>query len=111
MPNYLASVTAAVAVLDADLFSGQVWARSPQNRALTAFALTGSAVVGDTEVELFIDEVRVGQFFNNKLTFPNNDDLMDLEDLFIPGSAQLRCIVRDAAATNVINAMVAIEDV
>lgn len=111
MPNYLASVLAATAVLDADLFTGQVWARSPQNRTLESFALTGSAAIGDTEVELFIDEVRVGQFFNSKLTFPNNDDLMAVESLFIPGSAQLRCIVRDAATTNPINAMVVVEDI
>jgi len=111
MPNYLSSVAAAVAILDADLFTGQVWARAPQNRSLEAFALTGSAAVGDSEVELFIDEVRVGQFFNNKLTFPNNDDLMELESLFIPGGAQLRAIVRDAATTNPLNAMVSLEDV
>jgi len=110
MPNYTASVTAAVAILDADLFTGQVWARAPQPRILEGFALRGSAAAGDTEVELFIDEVRVGGFFNNALTFPNNDDLMPLESLYIPPGAQLRAIVRDAAATNPINAMVSLED-
>jgi len=110
MPNYISSVAAATAILDADLFTGEVWARTPQDRTMEGFALRGSAVIGDTEVELFIDEVRVGNFFNNGLLFPNNDDLMPLESLFVPGGAQLRCLVRDAAATSAINAMVALED-
>jgi len=111
MPNWQASIAAAVAVLDADLFVGQVWARTPQNRVLSGIACNGSAAVGDTEIEVFIDEVRVGNFFNNKLGFPNVDDLLPVENLFVPGSAQLRATVRDAATTNPVNVMVALEDV
>jgi len=111
VPNYITSVPAAVAVLDADLFDSQRWARSPVGRALDGIAVCGSAVVGDTEVEIYIDEVRVGNFFNNALLFPDNDQLMPLEQLGIPAGAQLSCIVRDAAATSPINVMVAIEDV
>jgi len=111
MPNYTAAVTAAVAIIGADLFTGEVYARAPQNRVLTGFAYTGSAVVGDTEVDLFIDEVRIGSFFNSKLLTPDNDDLVPLESLGIPAGAQLRCIVVDAAATSIVYAMVALEDV
>lgn len=111
MPNWIASVAAAVAVLDADLFDGQVWARTPQNRVLSGVACKGSAAAGDTEIEIFIDEVRVGNFFNNNTGFPNIDDLLPVENLFVPGSAQLRAVVRDAALTNPINTMVALEDV
>ena len=110
MPSYTASVTAAVAVLGADVFSGQVWARSPVDRILTGIGMAGSAAIGDSEVEAYIDEVRVGQFFNTALAFPNQDEIQDLEDLFVPAGAQLRAIVRDAATTNPLNITVVLED-
>lgn len=111
MPNYTVSVAAAVAVLNADLLTGERFKRTPQNRTLEGVALRGSAAAGDTEIEMFIDEVRVGAFFNNALTFPNNDDLLPLESLFIPGGAELQALVVDAATTNPINLMLALEDV
>ena len=110
MPNYTADNTAAVAIVGADLFSGEVYARAPQDRVLTGFAYTGSAVVGDTEVDLFIDEVRIGSFFNSKLLTPDVDDLVPLESLGVPAGAQLRAMVVDAAATSIVYAMVALED-
>jgi len=100
-----------VAIVDADLFAGQVWARTPQDRVVNGLCYTGSAVVGDTEVQFYVDEVRIGQMFNTKLLTPNFDDWVPLEGLFVPGGAQLRCIVRDAAATSVVFSGVAMEDV
>jgi len=111
MPNYTVSVAAAVAVVGADLFVGEVWARAPFNRVLTGLGLRGSAAAGDTEVEYFIDEVRVTQQFNNNTGFPNIDDLIPVDALGVPAGAQLRAVVRDAAATNPINAMISVEAV
>lgn len=112
MPNWTAQNTAAVAVVGADLFAGQVWARTPQNRVLTGLAYTGSAVIGDTEIEVSIDEVRVGSFFNSALLTPQADrDLLPLESLGIPAGAQLRAIVVDAPATSAVFTMAAVEDV
>jgi len=111
MPNFTAANTAAVAVVGADLFDGETWARSPVDRILNGFAYTGSAVIGDTEVEVFIDEVRVGSFFNSALLTPQIDrDIQPLESLGVPAGAQLRCVVIDAAATSIVYALVAIED-
>lgn len=110
MPNYTTSVAAAVAILNADLLTGERYKRTPQPRTLEGVGLRGSAAAGDTEIEMFIDEVRVGSFFNNGLLFPNNDDLLPLESLFIPGGAELQAIVIDAATTNPINLMLALED-
>ena len=110
MPNYTVSIAAAVAVLDADLLSGERFKRTPQNRTLEGVALRGSAAAGDTRVSIHIDEVRVGSFFNNATGFPNNDDLLPIESLFIPGGAELQALVEDAAATNPINLMLALED-
>jgi len=112
MPNFTADNTAAVAIVGADLFSGEVWARTPQDRVLNGVAYTGSAVIGDTEIEVYIDEVRVGSFFNSALLTPQIDrDIQPLESLGVPGGAQLRANVIDAAATSIVYTLVALEDV
>jgi len=112
MPNFTADVAAAVALVGADLFTGEVWARAPQDRVLNGIAYTGSAVIGDTEIEVYIDEVRVGSFFNSALLTPQVDrDIQPLEALGVPAGAQLRANVIDAAATSIVYAMVALEDV
>lgn len=111
MPTYTADNTAVVAIVGADLFAGEVYARSPQDRVLNGVAYTGSAVIGDTEIDLFIDEIRVGSFFNSALLTPQSDrDMMGLESLGVPAGAQLRAIVTDAAATSVVYTQVALED-
>jgi len=110
MPSYTAAVAAATAVVGFDLFTDEVWARSPIDRILVGSGVAGSAVIGDAEVELFIDEVRVGAFFNNRLLLPTQDEIQDLEDLFIPAGAQLRSIVRDAPATSILYHTVVLED-
>lgn len=110
MPSYTVSVAAATAVVDADLFTGERWTETPQNRVVTGIAVRGSAAAGDTEVELFIDETRVGGFFNTTTGFPNADDVVPVEELGVPGAGQLSCIVKDAAATNPINVRIDLED-
>ena len=111
MPSYTASVAAATAVLDYDLFSNEVWSRSPTNRTLNGIGTRGSAAAGDTMFEVFIDEVRVGNFYNISTGFPNNDDIAALDQLIVPAGAQLRAIVRDAATTNPINVTVELENI
>jgi len=111
MPNFTADNTAAVAIVGADLFTGETWARSPVDRVLNGIAYTGSAVIGDTEIEVFIDEVRVGSFFNSALLTPQIDrDIQPLEALGVPAGAQLRAVVVDAAATSVVFTLAALED-
>lgn len=102
MATYQVRVAAATAVLGADLFTGQIWARTPQDRTLNEFGMVGSAVIGDSEVDLMIGEIRIGNFFNSTtgVIGPRLDDMIKLGNLFIPGGALLRCIVRDAATTN-----------
>ena len=111
MPTYTADNPAAVAIVGADLFSGEVWSRAPQDRVLNGIAYTGSAVIGDTEIEVFVDEVRVGSFFNSALLTPQVDrDVVPLESLGVPSGAQLRALVVDAAATSVVFVSAALED-
>jgi len=111
MPNFTSDVAAAAATIGTDLFSGEVWARTPQDRTLNGIAFTGSAVIGDAEIEVYIDEVRVGNFFNSALLTPQVDrDIQPLEALGIPGGAQLRALVVDAPATSIVYTMAALED-
>jgi hypothetical protein len=113
MPTYQGRVAASTAVVGSDLFSGQIWARTPQARALDSFALVGSAVLGDAEVDIMLGELRIANFFNSRtgVTSPNIDDIIRLGGLFVPGGALLRAIVRDAAATNPLAYIIALRDV
>lgn len=110
MPSFSVSIAAAVAVVGADLFDAQPWARSPRNRTLDAIGVKGSAAALDAEVDLMIDETRIGNFFNTDTGFPNFDDMIDLRGAFVPAGALLRCIVRDAPATNPLNARIDLTD-
>lgn len=111
MPTYTSPVTAAVAVVGADLFEGKVWARSPADRVLQGVSYTGSAVVGDTEIEVFVDETRIGSYFNSKLLTPNIDDMFAVGNLGVPAGALLRAMVLDAAATSIVYAQVQIANI
>jgi len=112
MPTYQVRVAAAVAVIGADLFTGEVWARTPRNRIFSGFACVGSAALADTEVDLMLDELRIGNFFNSRtgVTSPNKDDLMPVGNLYIPAGALLRCLVRDAATTNPVGLLIILQD-
>jgi len=46
MPSYTAGVAAATAVVGYDLFTDEVWARSPMDRILVGAGIAGSAVAG-----------------------------------------------------------------
>jgi hypothetical protein len=106
-----ASVAAATAVLGHDLANGQIFQQQSVDRALTGFAITGSAAAGDTKVDLYIDTVKIGEFFNTTTGFPTQDHLVKLAGNFIPSGAQIHCYVTDAPATNPINIMLTWDDV
>jgi len=113
MPSYTIPNTAAVAIVGADLFAGETWGRSPRNRVATGFGIVGSAVAGDMAVDLFVDETRIGTFMNTRGgagIVPNFDDMLHLERLFIPSGAQLRCVVTDAALTEIVRTTLRVED-
>lgn len=110
MPNYTVSVAAATAVVGYDLLVGTVYARGPKHRTINAVGLKGSAAAGDTIVDIYVDEVRIGTFQNTGTGIPNKDDLFMTERNIIPAGAQLRAVVTDAPATNPINLMVTLED-
>jgi len=104
------SVAAATAALGYDLTTGQVWAVQGADRALTGFAICGSAAGGDTKVALYVDQVLVGEFLNTTTGYPTKDHFYDI-DAFVPSGSKISIIVTDAAATNPINVIVQWEDV
>lgn len=102
MPSFTVGVPAATAVLGYDLFTGESWQRTPQSRVINELGVTGSAVIGDSRVELLIDEIRIGTFYNSALLVPQFDSMVNIGQLFVPGGALLRCLVRDAPVTSVL---------
>jgi len=110
-PTYMVSVAAATAVVGYDLFVNQVFARAPNDRIITGVGVKGSAAALDTLVDLYVDETRIaGGLANISTGVPNNDDIMSMEDLYVPAGAQLRCIITDAPSTNPINVIISLED-
>lgn len=113
MPSFTVPNTAAVAIVGADLFANRVWARSPRDRVIAQFGMVGSAVGGDMAVDLLIDETRVGEYMNSRGgagLVPLKDDMIVLEDLLVQAGSQIRCIVTDAAATEIVRTSIVLND-
>lgn len=105
-----ASVAANLATLGYDLTTGNVWAIAGNDRALTGFAITGSAAAGDTKVAVYVDQVLVGEFYNTTTGFPTRDHFYDL-DAFVPAGSKISVIVTDAASANPVNIILTWDDV
>lgn len=103
MPSDIGTIAAATAVLDYDLLQAKRTASAPNNRLLAAIALTGSAAIGDSGVDVFIDTVFIGRYYNDKTGFPNKDDMVDVGNLGWPAGGRLAAVVIDAPATNPLN--------
>jgi hypothetical protein len=108
---YVASVAAATAVVGYDLLVGLPWSRSPANRIITGIGYTGSAAIGDSAVDVFVDEVRIGTFYNTRLGMGNKDDIFPQPGNFVPAGALVRVIVTDAPATNPVFLMLDMQEV
>jgi len=104
LPSDMSSIAAATAVLDYDLLQAKRTAQSSRNRALTGLALTGSAATLDSGVDVFIDTVFIGRFYNTRANAPPNaDDLIKVGPLAWPAGARLSAPVIDAPVTNALN--------
>lgn len=97
------ATAAAAATVGSDLLSSVRSAQAPNDRVLNSISVTGSAVIGDTEVEVFIDDVSLGNYFNSALLTPQRDrDRQDMEQAGWPAGARLQSIVRDAPTTSIL---------
>jgi len=97
---YVVSRAAGDAGAGADLISSETWRISTADRIIRGVAYTGSTAAGDTAVELFVGNLRIGTFFNSAPGAPQA-----LRDTFaigayVPAGEILVANVTDAAATN-----------
>lgn len=105
-----ASVAAATAVVGYDLLKDTWFQNIARNRYVTGFGLAGSAAALDTKVELFIDTVKIGDFYNSGTGLPNNDSILPLDKLFCPAGALVHVYITDAPVTNPINCILRWEE-
>jgi hypothetical protein len=95
------SVAAASATVGSDLFNGEWFQQVGYNRAITGIGIAGSAAALDTLVALFVDTVKIGEFYNTATGAVLNDaHLNSLEGNLVPAGTQIHCEVVDAPATN-----------
>lgn len=104
------SVPAATAVLGYDLMTGDTGKVQGNHRILRSIAVAGSAAAGDTKFDLFIDNFKVGSFYNLNTGFPTLDHRFALNNLVKAGSA-ITMIVTDAASTNPLNVQLEWDDI
>lgn len=96
------SIPAATAVVGFDLVAGNSLRQSDQARKIVSVGLTGSAAALDTEAELFVGQVKVGNIFNSATGAPNRDSMYRI-GAYVPANQEVHLYVKDAPATNPIN--------
>jgi len=99
-------------VIGFDLCATRRSAQSPNDRVLNSISYTGSAVIGDTEIEVFIDDVSLGHYFNTALLTPQSDrDVVDMGQAGWPGGGRIQAVVVDAPTTSIVYFSYDYEDV
>ena len=94
--------TAATAILNADLMSGEKFEISQSNRMLSSIAVVGSTAVGDFKCEFYQGENRFAELENSQAgaaVVPNKDDDVFVNK-FIPRSSKLTAKVTNPAVAN-----------
>jgi len=104
------SIAAATAVLGYDLMNGDTGKVQGNNRILRSIAVAGSAAAGDTKLDLFVDNFKVGSFYNLATGFPTLDHRFKLNNV-VPRGSNLTLVVTDAPATNPINIQLEWDDI
>jgi len=106
MSNISISVAAATAVVGYDLMQASRHQQVEYTRSLESMKLCGSAAKGDTEVEIFIGDEYIGNFFNTTEgagVFGILDDLVTLGNVMVYPGEKIHAYVADAPTTHAIN--------
>lgn len=104
------SVAAATAVVGYDLFQNQNWQVTSYPRVLTGIGMAGSAAALDTEVDLIVDGIRHGNFFNTATGAVLMDAHRREIEVEVAAGAKVSLIVKDAPGTNPINVVLEWEE-
>jgi len=97
------SIAAATAVLGYDLCQNTTWKTSGVPRSIHAAGLAGSAAALDTKVDLFVGDVKVGEFYNSSTGAVSRDTDMFRIGTRVPAGMPITARITDAPATNPIN--------
>jgi len=97
------SVAAAVALVGVDLLTNQSWNISSKRRVLTGVALVGSTAVNDFSADLYIEDTRVGTFWNTHagVIAPDSEaDTIALGRLYVPPGSKISFVCNINATAN-----------
>jgi len=103
MGSDTSSVAAATAVVGYDLFDGRISQQAGENRVLSGIGLCGSTAAGDTKVSLYLDTVKIGEYYNLTTGFPTNDHIVGIDNRIWPSGTRVHVVVDDAPTGNPIN--------
>lgn len=97
---YTVQRAVADAAVGTDIISNETWRISSEQRVLTRIGLTGSASAGDTKIELFAGNLRIGEFYNSATGAPQSLRDMFAVNVIIPPGLPLVANVATAPGTN-----------
>jgi len=98
------SVLAATAILGVDLLRNRPDVQSAgRPRVIRSLALTGSAAVGDTQVDIKVGDRVIATLYNSSLGFATADADQFKTQYRVNAGSPISAVVTDAPATNPIN--------
>lgn len=114
MPTITVEESSAASAVGTNLMSGNRVQVASTRRRVRRIGVTGSAVLGDAELQLFYGSVFVGNFRPTTIGVVMPLDARDMipvvdDNICMPGES-LNLFVSDAGATNIIRATMEIEE-
>ncbi|MBA7676431.1 hypothetical protein ES703_84672 [subsurface metagenome] len=95
-------VAAATAIVGYDLCQNETWNISSRRRVIQGIAFVGSAAINDTEIDLFVEDKKIGHFFNTRggVLAPLQEDAIPLGRIYVPPGSKIAAIVTVAPGTS-----------
>lgn len=103
------SVAAATCVIGYDLARDTTWQQSDRPRRMLAVGLAGSAAALDTQISIFVGNVKTGDMYNSGTGAPNRDSMFRMGDI-VPAAQEVHFFIVDIPATNPLNLAVDFAD-
>jgi len=96
------SVVNTLALVGYDLLSQETWNISSRRRVIQGIAFVGSTAINDCEGDLFVEDKKVGHFFNTRagVLAPLQEDAIPLGRIYVPPGSKIAFIITVAAVGN-----------